>query len=344
MMSTYATVVPDLYSASVPVTSQTDAVRNKAITQALQAVFVKVSGNSKIISVSQIASVIKNAQNYLIDYSYVQATDGSTAPLMLQVNFNESAIKQALKSAGQSIWQANRPLTLVWMVVKDANTQYFVHEDSVQPIATLFKQDMMARGLPVVFPIFDLSDTLQVHASDVTSLNPSAIIKASTRYAPEAVLLVYIDATNASQISGHWQLLIQNQKMRWETDGNNIQTILQTGVNDVTDALANRYAVSESIAISNQLTLVVSNLLGISDYAHVMNYLNGVGSVTNLQSSNITPDQATFNLTIKGSVAAFLQTLHLDGQLKPVVNAPVQNTEDQVKTLEYQYVGNAAGG
>ncbi len=338
-----AAVVSDLYSASVPVISQTDAVRNQAITKALQSVLVKVSGNSKVISVPQISSVLQSAQNYVHEYSYVQADEGSTPPLMLQVNFNENSIKQILKTAGQPIWQANRPLTLIWMVVKDANSEYFVHEDSTQPIAALLKQAMADRGLPLIFPIFDLSDTLQVKVNDVMSLNPSAIFKASSRYSPDAILLIYIDATNTSQISGRWQLLIQGQKMRWETDGADLAGVLQTGVNDVADALSNRYAVSESTATSGQLTLIVSNLLGVSDYAHVMDYLNGVASVANLQSSNITPDQATFNLTIKGEVSSFLQTLRLDGQLKSVVNTTVQNTEGQAQTLEYQYTGKTGG-
>ena len=87
---------------------------------------------------------------------------------------------------------------------------------------------------------------------------------------------------------------------------------MQTGVDDVTDALVSRYAAATDQNSTNQLLLNVTNLSGISDYAHVMSYLNNLTSVQNVQVLNVAPTEANFKLTITGSIAVSA-TLHLDG-------------------------------
>lgn len=330
--------VPHLYSAQIPIASQVEALRAPAILQAFLTALVKVSGNSKAATNPKIIIEEKNAQNYVNEYSYIQAPAGADQPLLLKVNFNQGAINQLLSENNFAIWQENRPVTLVWMVVNDAKDQHFIHDESQQPIALYFKQAMSARGLPIIFPMLDLSDSLQVQATDVTALNSEAILKASARYSPDAILLVYIEVQQVDQISGHWELLIQGQKMRWETDGSDLASVMQAGVDDVTDALASRYTVVPNSHESSQFTLIVSQLSGVDDYAHLTHYLNHLPGVTNLQVLNVTPEQAKFSVSINSSIETFKQIISLGGRLKAMTDEgqPVFSGEDQ--TLEYQYL------
>lgn len=334
-VSVHAVVVSGLYSVQVPVDSQAASLRNPAVLHAFKTVLVKVSGNSAVLNNSAVQAAFAQSSDYLQDYSYQKPSDDDqTVPAsLLQVNFSDSAINQLLQSNGFTIWPANRPETLVWLVVKDQNQETFVRDgDNSVPAIGVLQKAFDARGLPIMFPVMDLSDTLQVTATDVTALNPATILNASERYQPDAILLVYLDMQNASQIAAHWQLIVGQTKQRWETDGADVNSVIQNGVDDIADALANQFTVTAGTdQQQQQLTLVINQLSGLSDYANLMQYLNQLSGVQKVEMLNLTPNSATFSIIITGALGTFQQIVRLDGKLKFV------SADESNETLTYDY-------
>lgn len=335
-VSAQAVVVPDLYSAQVPVNSQAASVRSSAVLKAFKTVLVKVSGDSSVLENAAIKAEFTKASNYLQDYSYQKPSgdDQASSSLLFQANFSDSAINQLLKSNGLTIWQSNRPLTLIWMVVEDQQGQTLVHDSESQlPAVQLLEQALQLRGLPNSFPLMDLSDTLQVTASDVTALDPQTIINASTRYTPDAILLLYVDLRTPTAPTAHWQLVLGQSKMRWETDGQDLSNVIQTGVDDIADALASHFTAVPTQQAAVDLTLIVNQLAGVSSYAELMDYLNGLSGVQSVSLLSLTPDSAKFKVSVKSSLATFEQMVKLDGRLELV-------SQDETTNISvYNYSG-----
>ena len=101
---------------------------------------MRVSGNSKITEIPQIADAIKQPDSYVRDFSYLAAPKNTDKPLLLAVNFTPQAIKDLLNKANQPIWSQDRPATLVWLVKYDTKGPHLFSNDD-EPIVNILKEN-----------------------------------------------------------------------------------------------------------------------------------------------------------------------------------------------------------
>jgi uncharacterized protein len=319
MITASAVVVTSLYSVQQDVNSKSLKDRNRALVRAMRKVLIKVSGNAKVIKQHDIANTVYSASSYVQEYSYQKITDKEKARLTIQVNFSPDAINQLLMKAKQPLWPKDRPLTLIWLVVRDAEGLHFVSSsvDAGDSIYDLLQQDADNRGLPILFPILDLVDLQQVSAEVVGAPFVSIIQQASQRYAPDNILIIKVDATDKKAISSHWTLVLNNEQLSWDTNGSSIDKIIQSGVYDVADAMATRFAAVENPSAQNEVKLIVTGLNSLDDYAKISQYLNGLPGVKNVQVLNISPDKLDFSLILTSSLVSLQQNIGLGSMLKP---------------------------
>lgn len=344
-----AAVVSSLYSAQIPVNSHSSSQQNQALTQALNLVLIKVSGNSAITNIDGISGALEDPNQYVRNFSYTKAANNSTMPLLLNVNFTPQAINDLLQQTGQPIWSQNRPLTLIWLVTKNASGLHLINNSSEEQIAQLTNEASTKRGLPIIFPILDLSDIQQIQASDVWAPFINVIQRASARYAPDEILIVRINNSNQENIVSNWTLLSQNKSLNWDIKNKNIEETINNGIDNVVTTLANQFAVTKSNNQQHDLKLLVTDLQSINDYAKITNYLNKLSGVINVEVEKVTASQATFILTLNTDTNSLRRAIKLGSVLLPIqadelqINIPNEDQSAIIEqqTLKYRYNHNS---
>src|SRR5215468_10849835 len=106
-----------------------------SVQDAMRDVLVRTTGRRESATDPALANLISDAQNYVKGYGPV--TRGQQ-----QVIFDGAAVERAIVAAGRSVWDRNRPFTLIVL--------YPAPQRSVEDAArTGLEQTAIERGLPV---------------------------------------------------------------------------------------------------------------------------------------------------------------------------------------------------
>lgn len=327
---TFAAKVEHLYQAKVPVTAQTAAERVGAIRQGLQDVLVRVSGNSAVLTLPELQDSVKQADKFLDGYSY--QTDPQSGDLSVVLNFSPAAIKGILRELHQAMWGSERPLLVVWVSEKqDARV-----DSSALSIDGLLRAQVQEwaerRGIPVIFPVMDLTDISHNWLTEDGQLSPQLRAELQ-RYHADGVLQVDFIQGNNLQWQSQWQLLSPSQQLRWQFSGNHSQALAKQGMNAVADSLAAQYAVLENVDAPNAVDIRVSNVSSLPIYAKVMQYLKKLGPVSEVEVVDVSKDSVLFRLLLLSDKAGLAQAMRFQPMLKP----QTQPNNQQDSVLHYRY-------
>jgi len=203
----FAVQVAGLYETKVVVESQSSSLRTAALKQALAQVLVKLSGNSMVVKIPGIVSALDHPETTLLSYGYQDGTmpDGGDG-LFLHASFDPKAIQQLLENAGQSVWGRNRPLILLWISCsRHQQTPQILSSASQSLLDAELKSDAQLRGLPILFPILDLTDLQTISTTAIADKNIQSIEQASTRYGSDAILAANISENAPENSVGTWE-------------------------------------------------------------------------------------------------------------------------------------------
>jgi len=307
VVSARAVTVTQLYTASLPVSQRVLQPSLMVEAQLLNEVLVRVSGNSKVSDQDVIAAALKAPQQYVQQYFYSR----NNKQLLLSIHFDPMAVKQLLSQAGQAVWGNNRPLMLVWLVSKTpANQPQIMSATSNDPLLSLFEKIGTQRGVPIVFPIQDITDMQAISIAQILSGDDKAISAASARYMPDVILTVTVDATDQDVITSHWQLSVNGQTYSWNVLGPDQATITKLGLDDVIDRLAQEYSIVEG-GSQSQVQIQINGLNDARDYAGMLHYLSRLNGVSDVNIVSISGDQASFMLNVRGGATALAKQIAL---------------------------------
>ncbi len=197
---TFAVELEGLYRAIIIVESRNnEQERRRAFSEAMREVLIKVSGLTTTTNPASIRRALNNPEPFVESWK-TQATLQRLNPdevvselreaIAIEVNFYESEIQRLLDENDIPIWPANRPETLVWMVVEDElEDRLILGDDNLRPGSTVANLQNFAseRGLPLLFPLLDLEDQLRLGVSKLWELDEAAILNASRRYQAESI-------------------------------------------------------------------------------------------------------------------------------------------------------------
>ena len=165
----WASAKSNFMTADVVVADYSKSALKSALTSALSQVLMRISGNPAVMTLPQVQNQVQHINNLVAAYSYrSEVSDQGQSELHLQVAFIDHAVKQLLRAAGQPIWSAARPVTLVWLQLEDTQGQWAtVASDNqhVSPLAAALDQVAKSRGLALMYPMMDLDD--QASLADV---------------------------------------------------------------------------------------------------------------------------------------------------------------------------------
>ncbi|PKF55413.1 hypothetical protein CW748_12990 [Alteromonadales bacterium alter-6D02] len=316
--------VDNLYRAQTEVVNQSSKVRNEAIKRLFAAVLIKVSGKSAVMDNVKVMEAASNAQRFLTDFNYLR--DGSR--LLLRVSFNETVIDDLLKSNGVSIWGSQRPSVMLWLAYENENQRrQIVSESDATVLERLIKEQSQQRGLPLLLPLWDLDDQMQLSTTDIWALFGDKVAQVNQRYASNYMILsrigaqglfkrldwaIYKVATNGSNQfdSGMTQKIVGSGSEEVES----IEQAMRVLVNQSTDFFASQYSV-DTTEEQGKLEFVVNNIESLEQFVGVTNYLNAIKAVESVNLVSSIGSRYTFSVRFLGNKLSLIDGIALEQKL-----------------------------
>ena len=153
----------DLAQANVPLAAgvvvdsnmnanNTSPAQRQLFQHALQQVLVKLTGNPGVMSLPAVRQQFPQAMAWVSSYRTVQRNLGGQDYNYLQVQFDAAGLRNGLRQAQQPVWPANRPATLVYLVLGHGENARLLTTDSAKPLLSLLNFAAQLRGIPIVIP------------------------------------------------------------------------------------------------------------------------------------------------------------------------------------------------
>lgn len=326
----WAVSVDQLNQATVSVSNRSEAVLHQALQDAFSQVLVKTSGNPHVMTLPVIQNALSNVSQWVQSYAYEdQSTQTTNSPtVQLQVIFDQAGIQRLLHDAGQAAWGHDRPLTLVYF-----DTQM----DQYQPI---MRETAITRGLPIIFPSMDLSDqTLVWQQNNTSTLSQDQLMQLAKHYGVLSVLAGHVIAQPDQTWQADWTYLFNGQIFQWPVKGDTQQAVIALAMNKVMETIVNQLAVTENTASQSSITLSISGVNDLGDYAKVMHYLRACNDVLHVSVKKFSETGLLLQVDMRGTLAHFQQNLTNDSQLKSVSDTLRQDQHDA--DLYYYWSGNS---
>src|SRR5215468_2814205 len=220
----------------VDIEGQTPAALQDAMRQAL----VRATGRRESAEDPALASLIGDAQRYVKTYS----TGARGEP---QVVFDGAAVERAIGAAGRSVWEHERPFTLV--VLDPPRTR--AAEDAAR---VELERVAAERGLPISLLPLPLVD------SAGNALGPEAMLQAAQRYGGDQILVGRGDDTGPSAPL-QWSLYTRAVSSTWTGP-------LAAGIDHTVDLLVPQQGTSLAEADA-QVRVQIDGVNSLAAYAAV---------------------------------------------------------------------------
>jgi hypothetical protein len=255
------------------------ASAGSVVADGMREALVRATGRRDAPANPQLAGILQNAAQYL------KGSRGLPGGAV-QVDFDATTLGPAIVAAGASLWDSNRPFTLV----------------AVNPVPTgpagdalrvQLEQTAEERGLPISFVPLAVSDSAGVPLTD------DAILQSAQALGGDAVLIGRADATNPGQ--WQWHLVSSYTSDGWSGDSD-------AGINGAADSLATVSTETGSRPLV-QVAVQVAGVTTLTDYARVEQLLRAVPGV---QTSGLTAAQGTtalFTVGVRGGGEALVRAL-----------------------------------
>lgn len=324
-----AEVINTLYDVRVEVEQRGDQALKRAATQGLAEVLVRVSGQADVAQASILQPALRNAQSLLRQYRYdAQANEGAQQ-LYLQLSFSEVEVNRLLSQSGLPVWDKNRPRTLVWLVIDDVNGRRFVNENDNPDVIETLRSAANRRGVPLVFPVLDIDDKLQLTAGQVWAMDLSAVRNAAERYRAQQILTGRLTRLSSGWIVNLAHLSRADEDLL-DSQSESLAAALEPAVNRIADDLAKKYAVVRSEQRELRANIVVSGVDNFRDYARLLTYLESVAVVEHANPVWVSGSQMVILLHLQGGMDKARQFFLLDKKILEDENPGLAFAESQI--------------
>ena len=273
-----AAVVEDLHWAEVEVGDHSDWQLRQAQRDGLAQVLVKVSGRPAVLNVEDVRLALGQAADYLLQYQYKRRKEDGQLSLLL--GYDEALVTQLLTTAGQPLWPANRPNVLLWLAVEDAAGRRFASRESHPALYQAVERKLRLRGVPAVFPLYDLQDAAALSVRELWRRDAAAAAGASRRYGLANVLVGRLteDERAPGLWSGSWQCMLGDARFSQAFTGGELDEIISAGIDFLADLMAERYAVVAAAGLTapEAVLVSVSRLERYADYRAALALLESI--------------------------------------------------------------------
>ncbi len=263
-----------------------------AVQNAMRQALVRATGRRESADDPALASVIADAAKYV--KSYASGPRGEP-----QVVFDAAAVAHAIDTAGRSVWDRDRPFTLVLLYPPLGRADADAARVELERTAT-------ERGLPIsVIP-------LTVVDGSGNTLGAEALLQSAQRYGGDEVLVGRADAAGVAAGQLQWTLYTRAQSPSWTGP-------LSAGIDHAVDLLAPPPGAAGQAEVAARVR--VEGVAGLTDYAAVERLLQSIPGVRRADVAEVDSGSVTFEVDMRGGSAALERELSGSTRLAPSTSA-----------------------
>ena len=117
-LAPWQVLAADLFVEQAPVADEALETRNAALSQMLERVLVRVSGNAGVAGQPAAAEVLQAAPSLVQQYRYRSVDESGELVRYLWARFDQAGVERMMRERGLPVW-VQRPRVLVWLAVND---------------------------------------------------------------------------------------------------------------------------------------------------------------------------------------------------------------------------------
>jgi hypothetical protein len=332
-----AVELPTLYTVQVPLDAEEDDARAAAYKSGLWEIVVRVTGSEILADAPLLEELFPSPDRYVLQFR-------QGASETLWISFDGSAIESVLRNAGQRVWGADRPLTLVWLAVDwGQGEREIVAADDAERVAGASRsidrnrllrervQDTASRrGVPVAFPLLDTEDLQSVSFADIWGGFDEQLLRASRRYQANSILVGRVRAGTLQR--NRWTYYFSGDQREWSGEP-------EDAVNFLADALAAEFAYSGNAPLQT-ITLNIAGIDSVAAYGTVQQFLDSLSLIDNFEVHTVTGDEIRYEVRLRGGSKRLSRALEITDILIPVDNIedppPFEPSSDS-EALDFMY-------
>lgn len=328
----------DLYRVELPASDQSAQTRADLMKAGLNEVIVRIVGDENIVQRDDVQALGGRASRFITGFRYVrtESADGSgMGQLMLRMEFDPDSLEGQLRQLQLPVWGAERPPVLVWLALEQGADRFMLGGGHGHPLVEQALLRAATRyGLPVQFPLYDLTDQQLVNFIDVWAGFNENLIQASARYGIRDILVLRLKETGSGW-TARWVLLEEGVSREGAAEHLPLDETLAETLANVTQYMAGRYAIKPSESLKASSAIVVKNIDSLSDYAEVVRYLEKLPVVSAVTVVSVEPGQLVLDIEAKGNQQTLIRALENSLKLVPL---PVSDKTDPEAPGEYRYI------
>ena len=318
----------NLYVAEVLVPNESSSELLVGSRAGLAQVLVRVSGSRAIQENEVVVEALKNSDSYYYQYGYESSDElmfyknDLTRALKLRLFYEPSVIAGLLRKADLPIWGSNRPEVLVWLAYMKNRERYILDEASESELLFFLKERASERGISLIFPILDLTDTSKISVPEVWGQFHEKVEMASRRYSPEIILTGRLYNDPNQPIEAYWS---HNGFGRWQSSEgitSAAEDLLKEMIDQLADDLASVYATGSN---QGKIAVTVEGLTEYRKYAEINKYFKNLSPVVSSSLKYMEQGLSRFDLRIEGQPNQFIEIVRLDGVLSFVKRSSEEN-------------------
>ena len=181
-----ATQVIQTNIAAIAVDDQSQRSQDSALKSAFKQVMIKITGNKDALQNPGVKAALRTPQAYLRSYRF----DFQEGEILYVAEFDKIKLNELLQREGLPLWGERRPETLLWLATEDSESGERQLLDETTP--SVMREHLSAkakeRGLPLSFPLMDLTDRSTISIYDVWGRFVQSLTQASHRYSVDNVI------------------------------------------------------------------------------------------------------------------------------------------------------------
>ena len=308
-----AVEVTTLYTAQVALDPEESDPRQAAYVAALAEVLLRVSGSALGADPEMIDLLFPSPAAYVVQYR--PGPDDT-----LWVSFDGDAVEQALRAAGQSVWGADRPLTLVWLAVDwgQGEREIIGADDPERGLDEarsidrnrLLRQRVLdvaeRRGLPVVFPLLDTDDLQNIGFSDICGGFDEQLLAASQRYDASSILAGCIRPLSSQR--NRWSYFLGTEEQTYNGEPELVVSL-------VADVLAAEFSISGNAPLET-IDLRIAGIESVAAYGAVQKLLANLAVIESIAIAEVSGDQVSYRVEAHGGAERLRRALRFSGLIE----------------------------
>ena len=181
-----ATQVIQTNIAAIAVDDQSQRSQDSALKSAFKQVMIKITGTKDALHNPGVKAALRTPQAYLRSYRF----DFQEGETLYVAEFDKIKLNELLQREGLPLWGERRPETLLWLATEDSESgeRQLLDETTPSEMREHLSAKAKERGLPLSFPLMDLTDRSTISIYDVWGRFVQSLTQASNRYSVDNVI------------------------------------------------------------------------------------------------------------------------------------------------------------